>query len=228
METDQLVESGHVTKNSSEYYGTWAYNYTSTLNLGNYWRGVIDTATAAYGVYLTITSCYYFYLSSTATTSTSLSSAQYKNTASYLDDIDDAMNGMSFNNKKVISAEERNLSLKGQGYTNPYEAGTPVVKFSQSSTTQYVRVYTSGATQPAGKWIMKYSDIQGLTPAQIQSKFALPNTPTHYCFVNVPSGTQMYAGIVGKNYGYTAGQAGQFELGANIPTESFGSGIPLP
>lgn len=104
METDQLVESGHVTKNSSEYYGTWAYNYTSTLNLGNYWRGVIDTATAAYGVYLTITSCYYSYLSSTATTSTSLSSAQYKNTASYLDDIDDAMNGMSFNNKKVISA----------------------------------------------------------------------------------------------------------------------------
>ena len=228
LETDQLVESGHVTKNSSEYYGTWAYNYTSTLNLGNYWRGVIDTATAAYGVYLTITSCYYSYLSSTATTSTSLSSTQYKNTASYLDDIDDAMNGMSFNNKKVISAEERNLSLKGQGYTNPYEAGTPVVKFSQSSTTQYVRVYTSGATQPAGKWIMKYSDIQGLTPAQIQSKFALPNTPTHYCFVNVPSGTQMYAGIVGENYGYTAGQAVQFELGANIPTESFGSGIPLP
>lgn len=70
--------------------------------------------------------------------------------------------------------------------------------------------------------------IQGLTPAQIQSKFALPNTPTHYCFVSVPKGTEMYAGIVGENYGYTAGQAVQFELGTNIPTESFGAGIPLP
>ena len=37
---------------------------------------------------------------------------------------------------------------------------------------------------------MKYSDIQGLTPAQIQSKFALPNTPTHYCYVNVPAVAQ--------------------------------------
>lgn len=137
------------------------------------------------------------------------------------------MNGMSSTNRKVISAEERNLSLQGKGYTNPYEVGTPVVEFSQNSTTQYVRVYTTGTTQPTGKWIMKYSDIHGLTPAQIQSKFALPNTPTHYCFVNVPKGIQMYAGIVGENYGYTAGQAVQFELGTNIPTESFGVGIPL-
>lgn len=137
------------------------------------------------------------------------------------------MNGMSFTNRKVISAEERNLSLQGQGYTNPYEVGTHVVEFSQNSTTQYVRVYTTGTTQPTGKWIMKYSDIQGLTPAQIQSKFALPNTPTHYCFVNVPKGTQMYAGIVGENYWYTAGQAVQFELGTNIPTESFGGGYTI-
>jgi hypothetical protein len=40
---------------------------------------------------------------------------------------------------------------------------------------------------------MKYSDIKGLTPAQIQSK-------------------------------YTAGQAVQFELGANIPTGFLGRG----
>ena len=226
--TDALVSNGYITNYSSEYYGIWAFHFEERLEFEYWFRGIFNTALAAYSVYLTATSFYYSYLSSTSLRSTYVSSSQYNNLTSYIDDIDDAMNGMSFTNRKVISAEERNLSLQGQGYTNPYEAGTPVVKFSQSSTTQYVRVYTNGTTQPAGKWIMKYSDIQGLTPAQIQSKFALPNTPTHYCFVSVPKGTEMYAGIVGENYGYTAGQAVQFELGTNIPTESFGAGIPLP
>ena len=228
LETDQLVENGYFSNSSSEYYGTWAYNYTSTLNLGNCWQCAIDTATAAYGVYLTITSYFYSYLKSTSGISTSLSSTQYKNMSSYLDDIDDAMNGMSFSNKKVISAEERNLSLRSQGYTNPYKTGTPVVNFNQNNTTKYVRVYTDGVTSPTGKWIMRYSDIQGLSATQIQSKFALPNKPTHYCYVNVPSGTSVYAGVVGENYGFTAGQAIQFELNGVIPNSSFGSGIPLP
>ncbi len=227
LETDQLVDEGYFSANSSEYYGTWAYNYTSTLNLLDYWHGVIDTATAAYGVYLSITAYYYSYLYTNSVTSTSVSSTQYSNLSSYVDDIDDALRGSSISNKKFISAEERNVALSSQGYTNPYKVGSPAVSFKQTGTTQYVRVYTNGVTQPSGKWIMKYSDIQGLTPAQIQSKFALPNTPTHYCYVNVPSGTQMYAGIVGENYGYTAGQAVQFELGSNIPSSSFGSGIPL-
>lgn len=75
--------------------------------------------------------------------------------------------------------------------------------------------------------MMKYSDIQGLTAKQIQSKFALPNTPTFYCYVSVPAGKSMYAGIVGENYGFTAGQAVQFELIDTIPDASFGSSIPL-
>lgn len=74
---------------------------------------------------------------------------------------------------------------------------------------------------------MRYSDIQGLSAIQIQSKYALPNTPTHYCFVNVPSGTSVYAGVVGDNYGFTAGEAIQFELSGTIPDSSFGNGIPL-
>lgn len=72
---------------------------------------------------------------------------------------------------------------------------------------------------------MKYSDIQGLTPAQIQSKFALPTTPTHYCFVEVPSGTTVYVGVVNESSVYGTLQ---YELGSVIPTSSFGTSYLLP
>lgn len=72
---------------------------------------------------------------------------------------------------------------------------------------------------------MKYSDIQGLTPAQIQSKFALPSTPTHYCFVNVPSGATVYVGVV--NQSSVSGTL-QYELGTVIPDSAFGTSILLP
>lgn len=115
-ETDQLVEDGYFAEGSSEYYGVWAYNYISTLNLLDYWRGVIDTATAAYGVYLTATSFYYSYLMSTSTASMQVTSSQYSNTASIIDDIDDALSGMNYSGKTTLSAESRNAALSQQGY----------------------------------------------------------------------------------------------------------------
>ena len=75
---------------------------------------------------------------------------------------------------------------------------------------------------------MKHSDIEGLTPIQIKTKYALPYTPTHYCYVNVPSGTKMYSGIVGENFGRVAGEAVKFELAKQIAENAFSSGISLP
>ena len=40
----------------------WAYNYTSALNLIELWRGTIDTAAAAYDVYLTLMTFYYSHM----------------------------------------------------------------------------------------------------------------------------------------------------------------------
>ena len=75
---------------------------------------------------------------------------------------------------------------------------------------------------------MRYSDIQGLTPAQIANKFALPYKPTHYCYVDVPPGTLMYSGKVGPNFGYNTNLGIQFELGEIIDGNAFSTGIPLP
>ncbi len=224
-ETDQLVDDGYFSHGSTEYYGAWAYNYVSLLNLLDYWRGVIDTATAAFGVYLSISSFYNSYLMSTSTSSVQLTSSQYGESASIIDDIDDALGGMSYGNKTILSSDSRNATLAQQGYTNPlpYKPQTPVVQYQQMSSTQYVRVYTGN--NKVGGWLMRYSDIQGLTSVQIQSKFALPSTPTHYCYVNVPAGTMLYVGVV--NQSSISGTL-QYELGTIIPATAYGESILLP
>lgn len=226
-ETDQLVDQGYFEINSSEYYGCWAYNYTSTLNLSNYWEGVLDTASAAYGVYVSLTAYYYSHLSSTNMTSINVTSDDYINTSSYLDDIDNMLSD-NISSKKIISAEQRNSALANENYTNPpYRINTPVIEFEHTSSTQYIRVFANGTTSPQGKWLMKYNDIVGLTPAQIQAKFALPYTPTHYVTVNVPANTKMCVGMVGPNYGFTDNLGIQFELLQTIDGSLFGSAIPL-
>ena len=226
--TDQLVDAGYFAAGSSEYYGVWAYNYVSSLNLLDYWKGVIDTATAAFQVYLALTTFYYSYMSTLNTNNIQVSSTQYQNASSVLDDIDDAMYGMNYTDRTTVSADSRNTALAQQGYTSPlpYKPQTPVVQYQQTSSTQYVRVFTTGSNgNKIGRWLMKYSDIQGLTPAQIQSKFALPTTPTHYCFVNVPAGTIIYVGAVN---GSSVSGTLQYELAAKLSESYYGISMLLP
>lgn len=49
-----------------------------------------------------------------------------------------------------------------------------------------------------GGWIMKAENIQGLTPKQIQAKFALPAEPNFVVDVNVPTGTKLRCGIANE------------------------------
>ncbi len=72
---------------------------------------------------------------------------------------------------------------------------------------------------------MKYSDIQGLTAEQIQSKFALTSKPVYYCYVNVPADTTVYVGVV--NQSSVSGTL-QYELGTIIPESAFVEHILLP
>jgi hypothetical protein len=59
----------------------------------------------------------------------------------------------------------------------------------------------------------------------IQSKYALPTTPTHYCFVTVPSGTTVYVGVV--NQSSIAGTL-QYEVGTILSESAFGIDFLLP
>ena len=226
-ETDQLVDEGYFAAGSDEYYGVWAYQYESLCNLGELWESAIDTASKVYTTYLMIRGFYYSWQASVNSNAVYVTSSQYNSAANYLDDIDDAANYITFSKKTTISAEERNAYFATQNYDSlPYQPGTPVIegKISAISPNTYVRVYTDGVTNQAGRWFMRYSDIQGLTAAEIQAKYALPYAPTHYSFVTLPEGVTVYIGKVNQsNIG-----AVQFEISQYAQRAWFGNSIAFP
>lgn len=48
-------------------------------------------------------------------------------------------------------------------------------------------------------WMMKREAVEGLSPGQIQSKYALPEVPTYMSELHVPAGTRIRTGIVNFN-----------------------------
>ena len=225
-ETDQLVEAGYLDSKSSEYYGIWAFNYEGAIEEYRYWAGVIDKSAAVCSVYMTISYYYYAYLASA--TMATVSSSQYSTMSSQVDDIENALSGMSYTEKKVVTAESRNAVWQTRGYTNPpYKANTPVMELKTGQQTKFVRVY-SDPNRYEGSWIMRAEDIQGLTAQQIRDKYALPATPTQICDVYVPSGQQIYVGIAGEIEGFGYGGGIQFDLDWNTTNVTFTNIRNLP
>ena len=72
----------------------------------------------------------------------------------------------------------------------------------------------------ARSWMMKREAIEGLTPQQIQSKYALPEVPTHMSDVYVPAGTRIRTGIVNPVFD-GVGNAIQYQLLDRLPTSAF-------
>lgn len=129
--------------------------------------------------------------------------------------------GSAFKSKSIDDSSVINRLLANDGYTNPpYMTGTNVVSFTSESSESFVRVHNGIAP---GRWVMKKSDIQGLTALQIKEKFALPNIPTHISDVSVPAGTNMRVGITAPNFGHAGGST-QFEITERIAESSFGIG----
>lgn len=79
---------------------------------------------------------------------------------------------------------------------------------------QHVRVEvgSEGGSGMYGSWIMKAEDIEGLTPLEIQNKFALPNTPKYVCYVELEVGTHIRVGEVNPLDGWGSGGGTQYDL----------------
>ena len=131
--------------------------------------------------------------------------------SSQVDDIENALSGMSYTGKKVVTAESRNAVWQTRGYTNPpYKANTPVMELKTGQQTKFVRVY-SDPNRYEGSWIMRAEDI-----------------PTQICDVYVPSGQQIYVGIAGKIEGFGNGEGIQFDLDWNTTNVTFTNIRNLP
>lgn len=120
-------------------------------------------------------------------------------------------------------AEDVNATYPA-GYQPPYKPGTQVLEFRAQADEVFVRVH--GEANQARSWMMRAEDIQGLTPEQIRSKFALPELPSFVSEVHVPAGTAVRTGVVNPIFGGT-GNATQFELLTRLPSSAFQNMRPL-
>lgn len=111
-----------------------------------------------------------------------------------------------------------------EGWSPPYKPGTQVTEFTTTIDDVYVRVH--GEDNKARSWMMKREAIQGLSPEQIQSKYALPEVPTYMSDVYVPSGTRVRTGIVNPVFD-GVGNAIQYELLQRLPATAFRNTVRL-
>ena len=83
-----------------------------------------------------------------------------------------------------------------------------------TENTTFVRVYDNmpDGSGMYGSWVMKADDIKGLTPLDIQNKFALPNTPKYICDVELEAGTHIRVGEVNHLDGWGNGGGTQYDL----------------
>lgn len=103
----------------------------------------------------------------------------------------------------------------------PFDAGTGVTLIRVTQAQQYVRFYNP--TDPAnpsnavGSWMMRASEVRGLTAIQIRDKFALPALPTNIVQVVVPVNYALYTGIAAPIAGWGDGGGLQNRVMANKP-----------
>ena len=125
----------------------------------------------------------------------------------------------------ILTATEANAGF-GQA---PYMTGRSVYQFKSFNAKGFVRVSTEGKTDVAGRWIMKAKDIEGLTPEEIQAKFALPNTPNKVADVEIPNGITIRSGTAAPAFGQTGGgtQYQLMESGATFENVRLLEPVPL-
>lgn len=80
-----------------------------------------------------------------------------------------------------------------------------VTKIELTENITFVCVYDKVNSRMQGGWVMKAEDIAGLTPQEIQNKFALPNTPQYICDVNLEVGTRLRTGEVNPLFRFDGG-----------------------
>lgn len=115
--------------------------------------------------------------------------------------------------KETTGDETNKWWQEEMGYDNPpYLPKSKVQEIELKEDTKFCRVYDGVNSGMFGGWVMKQSDIEGLTPEEIQDKFALPQKPAMMCDVTLPKGTHMRTGLCNPLEGWGKGGGVQFDL----------------
>lgn len=105
-------------------------------------------------------------------------------------------------NVRSVTANEVNQNLARKGYKDPpYTPGTKVKEFEYTQETVFYRLH--GKNNQDRPWVMKKSEIEGLSKSEIRDKFSIPdsNSLDRVSEVRVPPGTRIREGEVNPLYG---------------------------
>ena len=98
---------------------------------------------------------------------------------------------------------------------------------------EFVRVH--GELNQQGAFIVRATEIEGMTAQQIQQHLAMPYLPTHISDVAVPAATRLrqrackWDGLAHNHYSGFPNPGGiQYQLLDQIPASSFTNMRPLP
>ena len=100
------------------------------------------------------------------------------------------------------SAESVNAWWEARGYKSPYKEKTVVQNITLTEDTKFVRVYDGVNSNLEGGWVMRAEDVKGLTPKEIQARFALEYEPKFIGEVELKAGDTVRLGEVGPNFGF--------------------------
>lgn len=120
---------------------------------------------------------------------------------------------------EIKAPEVANSEWLARGYDKPPYNPDFEVKVVKAGNEEYVRVFsynTDGTSNKLGGWLMKKSDIEGLTPEQIADKYALPKVPTHICDVMMNPDFNLQTGIANSVGGWGNGGGQQFDTMVNL------------
>ena len=123
----------------------------------------------------------------------------------------------SYKISRITTAEKTNqwfVDNVKPDYKPPYKLETLVKEIELTEKTTFVRVYDNmpNGSGMYGSWVMRADDIKGLTPLEIQDKFALPNVPKYVCDVELDAGTHIRVGEVNPLSGWGKGGGTQYDL----------------
>ena len=127
-------------------------------------------------------------------------------------EIDYRLKSIDYELNQIKTVDEVNQWWKdGNNYKPPYKQVTNVKEIILSEDTMFVRVYDIDNADMKGGWVMKYEDIKGLTPKEIQNKYALSYTPKFIVDVYLKAGTKLNSGIANNLFGNDGGGI-QFDM----------------
>ncbi|MBW4590134.1 pre-toxin TG domain-containing protein [Aetokthonos hydrillicola Thurmond2011] len=113
----------------------------------------------------------------------------------------------------IVNEEIRKLAQNPPDFHPPFTPGSTVTHSQTTGETLFVR-FSGGDAGTKGRYMMRLDDVEGLTPAQIRDRFAIPsnNTMTEMSVVKVRNGAEIYSGSTNLHPSWGKGGGKQYFL----------------